>query len=88
MSEGIDRRSDVGSKVTISILSGVLLFLFSLFVNACWSIANEGKNKAFEIGERVTAIESKFTSIQGDLGEIKQLLRRRIPNESGDKKWL
>jgi len=45
-----------------------------------WVTANEGKNKAFEIGERVTAIEAKFSSISQDLTEIKDLLRRKVPN--------
>ena len=75
----LDRRDDVGQKVTMGVMSSIVVLLVSLFINAAWSTANEGKNKAFEIGERMTAMESKFFSIQSDLVEIKDLLKRRIP---------
>lgn len=77
----MERRDDIGIKVITSIFVGIIMLLISLFVNAVWVTANEGKNKAFEIGERVTAIESKFGAIQTDLNEIKDLLRRRIPTQ-------
>ena len=76
----MERREDVGSKVIVGTLSSILLLLVTLFINSAWSLANEGKNKAFEVSERVTAIESKFLAIQLDLNEIKGLLRRGIPN--------
>jgi hypothetical protein len=76
---GMDRREDVGSKVQASVLGGLLIFALTSFIGAAWTTANEGKNKAIEIGERVTAIETRFSAIQGDLGEIKELLKRRIP---------
>jgi len=75
-----ERRNDLGMKIVISVFSGIIMLLISLFVNAVWVTANEGKNKAFEIGERVTAIEAKFSSISQDLTEIKDLLRRKVPN--------
>lgn len=75
----VDRRDDIGSKVLLSTMTGILMLLVTMFINAAWSTANEGKNKAFEIGERMTSMEGKFFSIQGDLSEIKDLLKRKIP---------
>lgn len=79
MGIGVERRNDVGGKVAITILTGMVMLMFGLFVNATWTTASEGKNKAFEIGERMTAMEARFASFQGDLSEIKELLKRRIP---------
>jgi len=75
-----ERRDDVGGKVLVGVLIGIILFIFTFFINATFTIANEGKTKAFEVGERLTSMEAKFTAIQGDLSEIKMLLQRRIPN--------
>jgi hypothetical protein len=49
------------------------------FINSSWVTANEGKNKAYEVSERLTLMEGKFNSFQSDLAEIKDLLRRKIP---------
>lgn len=76
---GMERREDVGGKVAMSIMAGLLLFALTSFIGVAWTTANEGKNKAFEIGERMTSMESKFTYIQGDLSEIKDLLKRKVP---------
>ncbi len=75
----VERRDDVGGKVLTGVRGGLIMLLLTLFVNAAWATANEGKNKAYEIGERMTAMESKFSSFQSDLAEIKELLKRRIP---------
>lgn len=74
-----ERREDIGLKVVMGIFSGVVMLLLSIFINAVWITANEGRNKAFEIGERVTAIESRFGGIQDDIKEIKELLKRKVP---------
>lgn len=76
---GMERREDVGGKVTLSIMGGLLIFALTSFIGVAWTTANEGKNKAFEIGERVIVIEAKFSAIQDDLSEIKELLKRKIP---------
>lgn len=82
----MERRDDVGNKVAVTVLAGLLVFCFTSFVTAAWWTANEGKNKAFEVSERMTSMEARFSSFQGDLQEIKDLLRRRIPNNfAGDK---
>lgn len=68
-----------GTKMFVIVVSGVLLFCLTSFIGVAWYTANEGKNKAFEIGERMTAMEARFGSFQGDLQEIKDLLRRKVP---------
>lgn len=74
-----DRRDDVGGKVAISILTGVVMLLVTCFVNAAWTLANEGSRKANEAVERITSMEARFNAFQSDLVEIKELLKRRIP---------
>lgn len=74
-----DRRNDVGGKVTITVLTGIVMLLLALFVNAAWSTASEGKSKAFEVSAQVTALTARFDSFQADLTEIKDLLRRGVP---------
>lgn len=75
-----DRRDDLGGKIIVGILSSFVLLFAGMFINASWITANEGKNKAYEVAERTTAMESNFKSLQSDLSEIKDLLRRKIPN--------
>lgn len=75
----VERHDDIGSKVMISVVGGITMLLITLFVNTAWSTANEGKNKAFEVSERLTSMEARFSSFQNDLAEIKDLLKRRIP---------
>lgn len=77
----VERRDDVGMKVIVSIFISIIMLFVGLFVNTAWMTANEGKNKAYEVAERVVAIEARFSSIQSDLTEIKNLLRRRVPTQ-------
>lgn len=74
-----DRRDDIGAKVVVGVLTSFVLLFAGMFINASWVTANEGKNKAYEIAERTTAMEANFKSFQSDLSEIKDLLKRRIP---------
>lgn len=75
----IDRRTDVGGKITVTILVSLVMLFAGMFMNAAWVTANEGKNKANDVAERMTAMEARFNSFQSDLVEIKDLLRRSIP---------
>lgn len=61
------------------VLVGVIMLFLGLFMQAAWSTASEGKTKAYEVGERMTAMEARFNSFQSDLSEIKNLLRRAVP---------
>jgi len=76
---GPERRDDVGGKILVGVLIAIIGFSLTSFIGAAWSTASEGKNKAWELSERVTTIEARFGSIQSDLSEIKDLLKRRIP---------
>lgn len=78
----VDRREDIGNKIIVGVLIGVIMLFLGLFINAAWATASEGKNKAFEIGERMTAMEGRFNSFQSDLVEIKDLLKRQIPKNN------
>ncbi len=74
-----DRRNDIGVKLFIGIITGVVLLLLTLFINAAWETANEGSRKANDALNRVTILEQQYNYIKDDLGEIKSILRRTIP---------
>lgn len=76
----VERRDDVGGKVILGIMSSIIVIFITSFLNIAWSTASDGKKKAEEVEIRQTSLEAKFTSFQSDLTEIKDLLRRNIPN--------
>ena len=75
-----DRRNDIGNKVIISVLAGVILLLITFFVNSTWVTANEGKNTANEVKTDVVYLKARFDNFYEDFSEIKELLKRKIPN--------
>ena len=74
-----DRRNDLGNKIIVGVFIGVISLLLSLFINAAWTTANEGKNTANEVQKDVSYLKARLDNIQGDLIEIKDLLKRKIP---------
>lgn len=74
-----ERRDDIGGKVLVAIMSGTIMLLITVFVNAAWTTANQGLIKAQETSERVTALEARFGGFQNDLKEIKDILTRKFP---------
>ena len=75
-----DRRDDLGGKVIVGVLIAVIGASSVSFIGAAWSVAYDGKKKADEVSDRVTAMEARFSGFQSDLTEIKDLLKRGVPN--------
>lgn len=74
-----ERRDDIGGKVLVAIMSGTIMLLITVFVNAAWTTANQGLTKSNEVSERVTALEARFGGFQSDLKDIKDILNRKFP---------
>lgn len=74
------RRNDIGYKQTIVIFGAVVSILLGLFANAAWSQANLGNEKASALESRVAVLETYYKSFSNDFQEIKDILKRRIPN--------
>lgn len=75
-----ERRDDVGGKTVLSVMAGVIMLFVGLFVNAAWTTAQQGFVIGNDAMKRVIVIEAKFDGISSDLNEIKNLLKRRMPN--------
>lgn len=73
-----DRRNDVGAKVTISVLSSVLVLVLSLFVHAAWNVGEAARTIGLRNTERIVRVEACFEAVHADLREIKELLKRRV----------
>lgn len=74
-----ERRNDVGSKITTSVYTGVITIILGLFINATWSTAKEGVELGNKAIVEITDVKSKYQAIHDDLIEIKDLLKRKIP---------
>ena len=75
-----DRRNDLGGKIIAGALVGIIGLFIALFVNSSWITANEGKNIGIVNTKEISTLQAQFISIQADLTEIKELLRRKVPN--------
>lgn len=75
----MERRDDIGGKIVISIMASIILLMFGSFLNVAWSTASDGKKKADAVEIKQISMEAKFDAFQGDLTEIKDLLKRKIP---------
>lgn len=78
-----DRRDDVGTKIVTGVLISVIAYASVSFISAAWAVAYDGKKKADSLGERMIAMEVRFSSFQSDLAEIKDLLKRSV--KSGER---
>lgn len=78
-----ERRNDVGSKVVIGMMSSVMLVFVAMFINAAWATAHEGSKSATDAQLRVAVLEAQFLSFKSDLNEIKDLLKRDVPQIGG-----
>lgn len=74
-----ERRDDIGGKVLVAIMSGTIMLLITVFVNAAWTTANQGLTKSNEVSERVTSLETGFVGFKSDIKDIKDILTRKFP---------
>lgn len=88
MNKGFDRRTDVGYKATVGVLTSVIVLLLGIFLNSINSAATEAKNQVIDQGKKVTEHDVKLAKfeecmvqVKDDLKEIKDLLKRSSPYE-------
>ena len=74
-----ERRQDIGYKVTITVLVGVVSVILSLFINSTFSMANDGRNLGIENSKNITHLQASLIAMHDDLTEIKELLKRKVP---------
>ena len=75
-----ERRNDIGTKVTLGMMTSIILLFIGAFIHTAWATAYDGKKKADEVSERVAIMETRMTSFASDVNDIKidvkQILRR------------
>lgn len=80
-----DRRSDLGSKITVGIITGIFMIVIGFFINTLIGIAVDGKSIALLVQGDLKSLRSEtlaqYLALSGDMTEIKLLLKRSIPRE-------
>ena len=75
-----DRRKDIGIKVMIGIFLGLVGLLSTLFVNAAWVTANDGRRMGEENSKNIAVIIANYNNLSNSIIDIKldvkEILRR------------
>jgi hypothetical protein len=84
-----DRRKDVGMKIMVGIFIGLVGLLSTLFVNAAWVTANDGKRMGEENSKNIAVINANYENFSRSIIDIKldikEILRR---SQSNDKRTM
>jgi len=75
--ENIDRRYDLGSKLK----DGVISIILSLFIFTVWGTATSAREQGLKNAQDIAVIRTQWSSVIGDLQEIKDILRRGVPDQ-------
>jgi cytochrome bd-type quinol oxidase subunit 1 len=70
-----DRRNDIGSKS----MYAIVVVILTLFIHVAWATANSGKDLAHKNEVKIATMEAFIETTKDDIGEIKLLLKRRLP---------
>ena len=79
-----ERRKDIGMKVMIGIFLGLVGLLSTLFVNAAWVTANDGRRMGEENSKNIAVIIANYNNLSNSIIDIKldvkEILRRSTDN--------
>ena len=76
---GEERRKEEGFNQTLVIFGAVITIILGIFIHSAWAIAFEGLKKGNDNSLDIRTLQANYTAIAKDLGEIKDLLKRKIP---------